>query len=56
MPLIPGKGQKTISSNIEELMNSYKAKGKIGTSTPANKSKAQKQAAAISYKMAGEGK
>jgi stalled ribosome alternative rescue factor ArfA len=52
MPL--KKGKKNISSNIEELMDTYDKKGKIGTSKPKNKKKAAKQAAAIAYSKAEE--
>ena len=54
MPLKKGKDQKTISSNIGELMDTYEKKGKIGTSKPKNKKKAAKQAAAIAYSKADE--
>jgi len=53
MPLKSGKSQKTISSNIGELMHTFKEKGKIGTSTPKSTSAAVKQAAAIAYGKAG---
>ena len=56
MPLMKGSGPKTISQNIKELMDSYKQKGSIGTSTPANKSKAQKQAIAIAESEARKSK
>jgi hypothetical protein len=49
MPLKAGKSQKTFVSNIREMMHSYKRKGSIGTSTPANKKAAQKQILAIAY-------
>jgi len=42
-----------VSSNIKELVDTYKAKGRIGTSKPANKKAAVKQAVAISLKRAG---
>jgi hypothetical protein len=47
MPLSKGKSKKTIGKNVKELMKSYKKKGKIGTSKPKTKKKAQKQAVAI---------
>ena len=56
MPLKKGSSKKTISKNIETEMKSYKKTGKIGTSKPANKEKAKKQAAAIAYSKAGKGK
>jgi len=56
MPLKKGKDQETISSNIGELMSTYKKKGKIGTSKPKNKKKAAEQAAAIAYSKAGKSK
>lgn len=52
MPIRKGSGQKVISSNIKEIMDSYKQKGTIGTSKPANKKKALKQAIAISESSA----
>lgn len=56
MPLSKGKSKKTIGKNVKELMNSYKKKGKIGTSKPKTKKKAQKQAVAIALqKSANEG-
>jgi hypothetical protein len=56
MPLEKGSSKKTISKNIEKEMKKYKKTGKIGTSKPANKKKATKQAAAIAYSKAGKGK
>lgn len=50
MPLNPSA---SLGQNISELMNSYKVKGTIGSTTPKNKSAAQKQAIAISYKTKG---
>jgi len=49
MPLKPGKGRKTISSNIKELMRSYKEKGSIGNVKPKSTKHAQRVAAAIAY-------
>lgn len=54
MPLKSGSSQKTVSSNIKELMHAYKKKGTIGTSKPKSKKKAIKQAAAIAYSKARE--
>ncbi len=56
MPLKRGSSQKTISSNISEIMGSYKKKGSIGTSKPKSKAKAQKQAVAIALNKAGKPK
>lgn len=52
MPLKSGKSKKTISSNIGEIMASYKKKGTIGTSKPKSKKAAVKQAVAISLAKA----
>ncbi|MDD5064940.1 MAG: hypothetical protein PHQ35_09335 [Phycisphaerae bacterium] len=49
MPLLKGKSKSVISKNIGELVGSYKTTGKIGTSKPASKKKAVKQASAIAY-------
>ena len=53
MPLKTGRSKKTVSSNIKEMVGSYKKTGKIGTSKPASTEKAVKQAAAIAYDKAG---
>ena len=53
MPLKKGKSNKVVSSNIKELVESYKSKGSIGTSKPASVGAAVKQAAAIAYSKAG---
>ena len=52
MPLKRGSSQKTISTNIGEMVRGYKESGKIGTSRPASKRAAVKQAAAIAYSKA----
>jgi hypothetical protein len=54
MPLKRGSSQKTISSNIGEMVRGYKEKGAIGTSKPKSMSAAMKQAAAIAYEKAGK--
>jgi hypothetical protein len=53
MPLQKGRSNKTISANIEKLAHEYEATGRIGTSHPASKKKAIKQAVAISLSKAG---
>jgi len=54
MPLKKGSSQKTISSNIGEIVRDYKQDGMIGTSNPKSKAAAVKQAAAIAYDKAGK--
>jgi len=49
MPLKKGKSNKVFSSNVKELVDTYKGTGKIGTSKPKSKKKAIKQAVAIAY-------
>jgi len=56
MPLEKGSNKKTISRNIGEMVHKYKQTGSIGTSKPASKSKAVKQAAAIAYSKARKSK
>lgn len=56
MPLKSGSSKKTISSNIGEMVRSYKKKGSIGTSKPKSTTAAVKQAAAIAYEKAGKSK
>ncbi len=56
MPLKKGSSKKVISENIEEIMHSYHENGTIGTSTPKSSKKAQKQAIAIAFDMAGKSK
>jgi len=52
VPIKSGKSQKTISSNIGEIIKSWKESGKIGTSSPKSLKEARAQAAAISYAKA----
>jgi hypothetical protein len=56
MPLKSGKSREAISSNIRTEMHSYDRKGKIGTSHPESRKKAQKQAVAIALSKAREKK
>jgi len=56
MPLKSGKSKKVIQKNVEELIDTYKDKGKIGTSKPRSKAKAIKQAVAIAYSKAEKSK
>jgi hypothetical protein len=49
-----GKGAKTISKNIGEMVRGFKESGKIGTSKPASVRKAVKQASAIALSKAGK--
>jgi predicted CopG family antitoxin len=51
MPLIKSKSKSAFSDNIAELINSFKKKGRIGNSKPANVNNARKQALAIAFKM-----
>ena len=53
MPLQKGKSAKTVSRNIKKLVHEYDVSGTIGTSHPASKKKAIKQAVAISLRKAG---
>jgi len=54
VPLKRGSSQKTISSNIGEMVRSFKKKGRLGTSKPSSVGAATKQAAAIAYATAGK--
>jgi len=54
MPLKKGSSQKTVSSNIGEMVGSFKKTGKIGASKLASKKKAVKQAVAIALSTAGK--
>lgn len=56
MPLKTGKSNKTVSANIKTLVDDYKRSGKIGTSKPASKAAAIKQATAIALSKAGRAK
>lgn len=54
MPLRKGSSQSTVSSNIRTLVDDWKQDGSIGTSHPATKKKAIKQAVAIALSKAGK--
>ena len=54
MPLKKGRSQKIVSLNITKIVHEYERDGTIGSSHPASKKKAIKQAVAISLKMAGK--
>ncbi len=56
MPLKSGSSKGTKSSNIKELLHSFKAKGKIGNTKPGSMKKAQQIASAIAYKKRRERK
>ncbi len=56
MPLKKGKSSKTINKNVKELVKTYKKRGKIGSSRPANAKAARKQAVAIALNKAGKSK
>lgn len=56
MPLKTGRSKKVISENIGEMVGKYKKTGEIGTSKPASKKKAVKQAVAIALSAAGKSK
>ena len=53
MPLQKGKSQKTVGRSIKKLVHEYDADGTIGTSHPASRKRAIKQAVAISLSTAG---
>ena len=54
MPLRKGSSQSVVSSNIKTLVDDWKKDGSIGTSHPATKKKAIKQAVAIALGKAGK--
>lgn len=55
MPLRKGSSRKTVSSNIKTLVHDYEKSGAIGTSKPASRKKAIKQAVAIALDKARGG-
>ena len=56
MPLAKGKSNKAVSKNIQTLVDDYQKSGRIGTSKPASKKAAVKQATAIALQKAGRSK
>ena len=54
MPLKKGTSQAVVSSNIKIMVHEWEKEGSIGSSHPATKQKAVKQAVAISLKKAGK--
>lgn len=54
MPLKSGSSAKTRSTNIAEVLRSFKKTGRIGNSEPGSMKKAQEQAVAIAYRKARE--
>jgi hypothetical protein len=56
MPLVKGKSDKAVSKNISTLVGDFEKKGRIGTSKPASKAAAVKQATAIALQKAGKTK
>jgi hypothetical protein len=53
MPLKNGRSDKTVSQNIRTEVHAFERTGKIGTSRPASKGAAVKQAVAIALSKAG---
>ncbi|MEO8384246.1 MAG: hypothetical protein ABI583_03310 [Betaproteobacteria bacterium] len=53
MALKRGTSQATVSSNIKTLVHEYDKNGNIGTSKPASRKMAVKQAVAIALETAG---
>lgn len=56
MPLKKGKSKKVQDENIEELVRTYKTKGKIGNTNPKSMEHAQKIAVAIAKDKARKSK
>jgi hypothetical protein len=56
MPLVKGKSNKAVGKNIQTLVDDFQKSGQIGTSRPANKAAAVKQATAIALQKAGRQK
>ena len=56
MPLVKGKSDKAVSKNVSTLVGDFEKSGRIGTSKPASKAAATKQAVAIALRKAGRSK
>lgn len=54
MPLLKGRSQKTVGTNVKRLVHEYEDTGAMGSSHPASKKKAVKQAVAIALTKAGK--
>ena len=54
MLLKKGNSQATVSNNIKAMVHEWEKDGAIGSSHPATKQKAVKQAVAISMRKAGK--
>lgn len=52
MPLTPGKSNKTISKNVKEMVDSWKATGRIGNTRPKTKKEAIRIAVAAAQTKA----
>jgi hypothetical protein len=55
MPLKAGKSAKTRSTNIREMVRSFKQSGRIGNTKPSSVKKVVQIAAAAAYRKAREG-
>lgn len=51
MPLIHSDSKKAFEENVAELIKSFKKSGRIGSSKPANKNAARKQALKIAFEI-----
>ena len=54
MPLQSGSSPQVRSTNIREMLHSFKQSGRLGNSKPKSMKKARAQAAAAAYRMARE--
>lgn len=56
MPLKKGMSQEAFDSNVKELVDAFKKKGKIGNTKPKNKSHARRIAVAVAFDQKRKGK